>query len=41
MQPPLRFETNRSSASQNRPIDFSRRVLAICGQFLTLGQHLT
>ena len=33
MRPPWRFETKRRSASQKRPIDCSRRVLAIVGIF--------
>ena len=32
-RPPWRFETKRRSASRKRPIDCSRRVLAIGGIF--------
>ena len=33
MRPPSRFETKRRSASRKRPVDCSRRVLAIGGIF--------
>ena len=35
----LHFETKRHSSSQQRPVDCSRRVLAIGGILYTLGQY--
>ena len=35
--PPWRLDTRRRSASQQRQVDCSRRVLAICAIFFTLG----